>query len=255
MSKSGYDSSSIPSKESNSSRNSFYHGMGLLFFKLLKTRKLVIRKKATVMTGLDNPEEDPYASPSTEINWDNISPNALYSATEVGTAQLDPFRRVPNPSGGRAGSGWGRGSQRPHGNNSDGRANNTPSQNTPRPRTNAPPTPASQSAQGRHHVAPSSYHDPNFPSAGGSAVFRENVHDTREVQVIGVDIGPDMHGPDDMRQTTANFDAQQCLHSGTGSQIIGQRVRQGGQPRPFAGYFAHNRNLNGGEQIIGIQLG
>ncbi|TGJ85760.1 hypothetical protein E0Z10_g3009 [Xylaria hypoxylon] len=243
--------------------------MGLLFIKLLKTGKLVVHKGVIITTDLGNVKENFHNSPSPEIPW-NDNPNALYGAVgrdatelsaeseprepiEFDAATLGSPRCVPTGAGGSLGS------RQPNSNGSggraSGRANHAVSQAAPSDRGNGPSTPASQSAQGRHRVAPSSYHDNNFPSTGELAMLWHNVNETHEAQVIGVNVWPTYNGPDDLRRETASINAQQCLHVGTGNQIIGQRVKQGARPRQFAGYYAHNKNSNGGEQIIGVELG
>ncbi len=265
--KNGYDSSSIPSKESNSSRNSLYYRVELVFIKLLKSGKLVTQKKESVTTDLDNVNEHfYYDSPSPGIAWDS-DPNAPDNtaehevveikatgleaaesqATELKSSILDQSPRISTRPGGRSGAGG-----RPHNDRASGRANHPPNQTTPSYSNSGRQTTASQPAQG--YVASSSYHDPSFPSTTERAVFQYNVAENHEPQIIGADIAPSYNGPDDLRPETANFIAQDNVHSGTGSQIIGQYVRHGARPRWFAGQYTNNRNTTGGEQIIGVKL-
>ncbi|KAI0536547.1 hypothetical protein GGR58DRAFT_382510 [Xylaria digitata] len=262
-SKAGFNSASIPSKESNSSRNSSDYSIGNHFINLINA---VIRKKAAVTTDLVNVEDTPLNSQSTEHIGEN--PDTLNNTTKPNTARLPtqpelielstkpepvelstgcepvtaprrPSQGVPSPPGGFGGvspSWWS------HTNGSDGRENGGI---TPRHRSNGQPALRPQLAQDGHFAPHMDYHDPYFHSAGPPAGLINNTQRSRGAQVIGIDVRSDYHGLYDARRETANFNAQGNSHKGIGTQVIGQRVQAGALPMQFSGMYTDNINFDG----------
>ncbi|KAI1305688.1 hypothetical protein F5Y03DRAFT_149320 [Xylaria venustula] len=267
--KSSWDLSPFTSKESKSSRNIIIYRVEQVFTKISKIKllkpKAATPKRTSIATdsGYDDslsPESprssDPSLPAEKEIEVAELAVTELdiaeleAEATKVVAPVLDPSPCVSNRpdsfcSGvrGRPGSQWS------YGNRPNGGAH-YPSM--PGHTGSAMPTIPPQPAQ--YGVAPRSFHDPDFASTPQRATFQYNETNSSDVQVVGVDIGATYQGEADLREKMANFVARWNVQSGTGDQIIGQRVNQGAGPMWIAGDYSNNRNINGGEQIIGVQL-
>ncbi|KAI0427088.1 hypothetical protein F5Y09DRAFT_317145 [Xylaria sp. FL1042] len=233
-SKSGHDTSSIPSKESFSSR----------VFIVEQVRVFILRLKLATLKRTNTTTDDGSGTK-------DIHPRYELEVTDVKVELEAPFDTSPHISSrpsGYGGVGSMPRSQRP----GSGRAHSGTSY------TQGPTTPSHGSDNlytigtglGQVDVPPSAYYEPDYPSIPQKALLWGNTTITNDVQVIGADVGPSC--PEDIRQVTANIHAQENVHSGMGSQIIGQRVKQGAQPRLFAGTYTNNMNKTGGEQILGI---
>lgn len=83
--------------------------------------------------------------------------------------------------------------------------------------------------------------------------LKGNVQAADSFQVIGVQItsGAGVTDADVMKATSA-FRAHGNVHTGKGTQVVGQRVCAGAIPRKFAGQFCGNYNEGSGEQIVGL---
>ncbi|KAI0805800.1 hypothetical protein GGR55DRAFT_256485 [Xylaria sp. FL0064] len=263
-SKSGHDSSSIPSKES-ASRTFIVQ----VFYLMLKSAK---QKKTNTMTEDGNSEKDIYSEAvSPESAWNSypntpqdVGPYAELEVTEIAevkvaeleakatelvTPLVDASPQVSSRPSGYGGTGSAPGSQRSGSVRTYGGASYAQGPTTPGHRSNSRHTTATGPGQG-YYVDPRAYYDPDYPSIPEKALISGNTNTSNGVQVIGADVG--LSSPQDLRSVTANILADGNLHSGTGSQIVGQRVNHGAAPRLFAGTYTNNVNTTGGEQILGI---
>lgn len=86
-----------------------------------------------------------------------------------------------------------------------------------------------------------------------TVTLKGNVQAADSFQVIGVQITSGTNvTDDDMIKATSAFRAHGNIHSGKGTQVVGQRVCAGGRPRKIAGQFCGNYHKGSGEQIVGL---
>ncbi|KAI1284785.1 hypothetical protein F5Y07DRAFT_14377 [Xylaria sp. FL0933] len=264
-SKSGHDSSSIPSKESASSRTFIVQ----VFYLMLRSAK---QKRTSTMTEDGDAEKDIYyeavypesawnSYPNTPQDVGQYAELEVTEITEAKVAELEAKATEPvtplldaSPQVSSRPSGYGRtgsapGSQRSGSGRTYGGAGYAQGPTTPSHPSNSRHTTATGPGQG-YYVDPSAYYHPGYASVPEKALISGNTNTTNGMQVIGADVGPS--SPQDLRSVTANILADGNLQSGTGSQVVGQRVNRGAAPRLFAGTYTNNVNTTGGEQILGI---
>ncbi|KAI3323765.1 hypothetical protein HD806DRAFT_495551 [Xylariaceae sp. AK1471] len=265
---SGYDSSSeIQLKEPNSSRprNSPYNHAEPAVRKFWKkVKKPFILKKTANTTDLGNAVENYRDAPSPRIAWNSpkapeptifelATPSNAIELEAAGFGSSQGVSNLPRDGGGAGGPPR---PQRSRDHGGRGGASHAPGQIAPNYRSNNSHSPALWSAQGGYSVAPSIHHDPSPPSTGEYTTLRNNINYSTGAQVIGVDLSATstFTSADAIHRATANFHAYGNSHEGMGDQIIGQRVKEGGCPRPFGGCYENNSNYNGGHQIVGLRF-
>ncbi|KAI0805799.1 hypothetical protein GGR55DRAFT_690191 [Xylaria sp. FL0064] len=82
-----------------------------------------------------------------------------------------------------------------------------------------------------------------------------NIQKSDTFQIVGVEIGPSTSITDaDLIRATSGLIAHDNIHTGNGTQVIGQRVCAGAQPRIFTGVYCNNEHRGDGDQIIGFSF-
>ncbi|KAI1284786.1 hypothetical protein F5Y07DRAFT_14527 [Xylaria sp. FL0933] len=82
-----------------------------------------------------------------------------------------------------------------------------------------------------------------------------NIQKSDTFQIVGVEIGPNTSITDaDLIRATSGLIAHNNVHTGNGTQVIGQRVCAGAQPRIFTGLYCNNEHRGDGDQVIGFSF-
>ncbi|KAI1305690.1 hypothetical protein F5Y03DRAFT_394876 [Xylaria venustula] len=80
-----------------------------------------------------------------------------------------------------------------------------------------------------------------------------NIQRSDTFQIVGMEIGPNTSITDaDLVRVTTGLSAHSNIHTGNGTQVIGQRVCAGAKPRIFSGEYCNNIHRGTGDQIIGF---
>ncbi|KAI0977029.1 hypothetical protein F4678DRAFT_411555 [Xylaria arbuscula] len=83
--------------------------------------------------------------------------------------------------------------------------------------------------------------------------FQGNIQRSDTFQIVGMEIGPNASITDaDLVRVTTGLSAHSNIHTGNGTQVIGQRVCAGAKPRIFSGEYCNNIHRGSGDQIIGF---
>ncbi|KAI0427086.1 hypothetical protein F5Y09DRAFT_345044 [Xylaria sp. FL1042] len=94
-----------------------------------------------------------------------------------------------------------------------------------------------------------------FNSSNKTAIshFQGNIQKSNTFQIVGMEIGPNTSITDaELVRVTSGLSAHDNIHTGNGTQVIGQRVCAGAKPRIFNGQYCNNVHRGVGDQIIGF---
>ncbi|KAI0914250.1 hypothetical protein F4823DRAFT_573752, partial [Ustulina deusta] len=82
-----------------------------------------------------------------------------------------------------------------------------------------------------------------------------NTQESDTFQVVGMEIGPNTSITDtDLTGVTSDLNTSNNIYTGKGTQVIGQRVHDGAEPRRFNGHYSNNIHRGAGDQVIGFSL-